>query len=93
MDASVASPVHSTKDAYYKGYTTLLPNTGIYNMNVSTNKCTSGVRGRPRNNIKVYTVIHFSRQNLGENRKEPKWPENSQYSICLYAISLVEVAL
>ena len=39
MDASVtsvASPVHTTKDAHYKGYTTLLPNISIYDMNAST---------------------------------------------------------
>ena len=34
-----ASPVHTTKDAH----TTALPNTGIYDMNASTNKCSSGV--------------------------------------------------
>ena len=39
MDASVASPVHTTKgDAHYKGYTTALPNTGIHDMDASTNK-------------------------------------------------------
>ena len=36
-----ASPVHTTKDTRHKGYTTALPNTGIYDMNASTNKCTS----------------------------------------------------
>ena len=48
MDASVASPVHTTKDAHYKDHTILLPNTAIYGMNASTNKCTSGVYGRPK---------------------------------------------
>ena len=43
MDASVASPVHTTKDAHYKDHTTALPNIGIYDMNASTNKCTSVV--------------------------------------------------
>ena len=38
-----ASPVHTTKDAHHKCYTTALPNTGIYDMNVSTNKYTSGM--------------------------------------------------
>ena len=47
MDASVALPVHTTKDAHYKDHTTL-PNTAIYGMNASTNKCTSGVYGRPK---------------------------------------------
>ena len=35
MDASVTSPVHTTKDAHYKGYTTALPNIGIYDINES----------------------------------------------------------
>ena len=48
MDASVTSPVHTTKDAHYKGYTTLLPNISIYNINASTNKCASGVKGWPK---------------------------------------------
>ena len=43
MDASVTSPVHTTKDAHYKSYTTALPNTGIYDMKIRTNKWTSGV--------------------------------------------------
>ena len=43
-----ASPVHTTKDTNDKDYTDLLPNIGIYDMNVSTNKCTSGVKGRPK---------------------------------------------
>ena len=43
MDAAVTSPVHTTKGANYKSYTTALPNTGIYDMNASTNKCTSGM--------------------------------------------------
>ena len=43
MDASVASPVHTTKDAHYKDHTTALPNIGIYDMNASTNKYTSVV--------------------------------------------------
>ena len=41
MDASVTSPVHTTKDALYKKL-------GIYTMNVSTNKYTSGVKGRQK---------------------------------------------
>ena len=40
MDDLVASPVHTTKDAHNKDYTTALPNTGIYDMNASTNKYT-----------------------------------------------------
>ena len=59
MDASVASPVHTTKgDAHYKGYTTALPNTGIYDMKISTNKCTSGmVQGRPKTMYKCTRSI------------------------------------
>ena len=30
-------------DAHQKSYTTLLPNIGIYDMKISTNKCTSGM--------------------------------------------------
>ena len=36
MDALVASPVHTTKDAHNKDHTTALPNTGIYDINKST---------------------------------------------------------
>ena len=43
MDALVNSPVHTTKGPALKSYTTALPNTGIYDINASTNKCTSGV--------------------------------------------------
>ena len=43
MDASVASPVHTAKDAHYKDHTSALPNTGIYDINASTNKYTSGI--------------------------------------------------
>ena len=35
MDATGASPVHTTKDAHYKGYTPALPNMGIYDINES----------------------------------------------------------
>ena len=76
MDASVtsgASPVHTTKgDAHYKGYTTALPNTGIYDINASTNKWTSGVWGQPKNNMLVYTVVHFPRQNRVRKQKRIK---------------------
>ena len=48
MDASVTSPVHTTKDAHYKDHTSALPNIGIYDINASANKCTSGVMGRPK---------------------------------------------
>ena len=42
MDASVPSPVHTTKDVHYKDHTTALPNTDFYDMNKRTNKCTNG---------------------------------------------------
>ena len=35
MDATGASPVHTTKDAHFKDHTTALPNIGIYDMNAS----------------------------------------------------------
>ena len=36
-------PVLTIKDAHNKDHTTALPNTGIYDINASTNKYTSGV--------------------------------------------------
>ena len=42
-----------------KCYTTLLPNTGIYDINASTNKCTSGVQGRSKNNVPEYNHYYF----------------------------------
>ena len=65
MDASVLSPVHTTNDAHYKDHTTALPYTGIYVINESTNKCTSGVRGDRKLCASVHSPL-FSRQNGGE---------------------------
>ena len=63
-----------------KGNTALLPNTGIYDMNASTNKYSSGmVKGRQKTMYKC-TLSIFPAKTGGENRKETKWPENSQYS-------------
>ena len=72
MDASVTSPVHTTKDAHYKDHTILLPNTAIYGMNASTNKCTSGVYGRPNNNVLVYTLYYFPAKKGGRKQKKAK---------------------
>ena len=71
MDASVASPVHTTKDAHYKGYTTLLPNICIYDMNASTNKCTSGYRGDQKQLTSVHSLL-LSRQKGGDKQKSAK---------------------
>ena len=37
-----------------QGYTTLLPNIGIYEIIASANKCTSVVKGRLKNNVKIW---------------------------------------
>ena len=47
------------REAHGKGYTTALPNTGIYDINASTNKCTSGVQGRSKNNVPEYNHYYF----------------------------------
>ena len=78
MDASVTSPVHTTKVAHYKGYTTALPNTGIYDINASTNKCTSMVWERPKTMFKCTLSCTFPPKNGGKNRKEPNRPEYQQ---------------
>ena len=60
-----ASPVYTTKDAHYKGYTNQLPNIGTYDLNESTNKCTSGVMGDRKQCASVHSSL-FSRQKGGE---------------------------
>ena len=65
MDSSVTSPVHTTKDTHYKGYTNQLPNIGTYDLNESTNKCTSGVRGDRKQCASVHSPL-FSHQKGGE---------------------------
>ena len=67
MDASVASPVHTTKDAHHKVYTYQLPNIGTYDLNESTNKRTSGVRGDRKQCASVHSSL-FSRQKGGEKQ-------------------------
>ena len=79
MDASVASPVHTTKDAHYKDHTIQLPNTAIFGMNASTNKCTSVVQGRPKTIDKSTLSTTFPAKNGEINSKEPNRPENHQY--------------
>ena len=79
MDASVTSPVHTTKDAHYKGYTTLLPNICIYDMNASTNKCTCGVQGRPKTMYQCTLSTTFPPKKGEINRKKPNRTENHQY--------------
>ena len=78
MDASVTSPVHTTKDAHYKGYTTLLPNIGIYDMYASTNKCASGVRGATKKQCSSVHPQFFPPKKGEKNRKEPNRPEYQQ---------------
>ena len=74
----VTSPVHTTKGSSPQRYTTALPNTGIYDMSVSTNTCTSGVLGDQKQCTSVHSLL-LSRQKRGKNRKEPNRPENRQY--------------
>ena len=62
-----SSPVHTIKDARNKDHTTAPPNTGIYSINESTNKCTSGVTGRPKCNVLVYNLYCFPAKNGGGN--------------------------
>ena len=79
MDASVASPVHTTMGRTTKSYTTSLPNTDIYDMNKSTNKCTSvEVQGRPKTMYQC-TLSIFPAKKVEKTEKKPKRPENSQY--------------
>ena len=53
-----------------KDYTTLLPNIGFYDINTSTNKCTSGAKGRPKTTYYVVYTLHFSRQKKGEKTEK-----------------------
>ena len=46
---------------HHKGYTTALPNTVLYDINESTNKCTSGVRGARKQCTNVHSLL-FSRE-------------------------------
>ena len=55
MDASVASPVHSTKDTHHKCYTTALPNIGIYDTIASTNNV---LVGNNRGDLKQCSSVH-----------------------------------
>ena len=73
-----ASPVHTTKDAHHKSYTTLLPNTDIYVMNKSANKCTSGILGRPKNNVLVYNLYFFPAKKEEKTKKCQRDLKNSQ---------------
>ena len=69
-ESTDASPVHTIKDARNKDHTTAPPNTGIYSINESTNKCTSGVKGRPKSNVLVYNLYCFPTKNGGGNTEK-----------------------
>ena len=66
-----SSPVHTTKEVHYKGYTTLLPNTVIYDTIASTNNCTSGLvgNGPTENNVQMYTFYCFPAKNGGGKQR------------------------
>ena len=53
-----------------KDYTTLLPNIGFYDINTSTNKCSSGAKGRPKTTYYVVYTLHFSRQKREEKTEK-----------------------